>query len=392
MEEILYKKGKGGLLVWKILVEARGGGAAVITTRSGKLDGALTESFEEISRGRGGQTAFSRAKSLVSTKVKNKIETGYCRTVEEAERGSDALDQEPMPMCFKSIEPTLEAIKAAGIQYPVVASVKLNGVAGVYYPATGRLCSRKRKTLNVPHILEEMKARYPKEGCESRGIKLVHFEFWVPELRVNEINSLVKRNRPESKRLLAVVHDLGMEGRPTGERNKLRHEMFDGQGKGKKSCVEDHKREEVLLTPEKLFEYFKGCVETGEEGVCYRSSKEIYLFDNNTRRSANVGKIKPVYSKEFRVTAVTYDQRTEKVDGVNVTYMLCEFHCVTEEGKAFKAIPAWSHPRRHQFYIFNRNNEEGWIEELPPLTCEYREVTTDGAPFHAVAIDFREDV
>lgn len=392
-ETILWKKGKGGLLEWRVLCSELDGwqeGCAMMTVSSGQVWGKLTTSSQVIKKV-GSSSAYERALSLASTKIKNKLETGYCRTKEEAESGSSALAEEPMPMCFLSVQPEdLETIPL-----PCYASIKKNGVAGVYYPKTDRLCSRKRKTLKVPHIHEQLR-----KLCEGRkDILLVHFEFWTPGLLVNEINSLVKRNRKESNLLLALVHDVGLVDPEATASTRL---TFISDWLDKSSCPKVKPNYgEYITTYARLSDFFDKAKEAREEGIVCRYARSAYLYNNNTRRRITNAKVKPVFSKEFRVFGVSYDLEPSKIPGEEprkLVKFICEGFTDPDTGKVvtFEAVPAWTHDKREEWYaeFVTKALAEGGrsIEKLLPLTCEYRELTTNGLPFHAVAIDFRDDI
>jgi ATP-dependent DNA ligase len=137
------------------------------------------------------------------------------------------------------------------------------------------------------------------------------------------------------------------------------------------------------MDPRKIQDKMDHYIYKKYEGLMVRFDDVPYEYG---KRSPNLLKWKYVMDGEFEVVHITYERRMEG----GMKYLV-EFHCKFTNGKTFKVVPKWSVERRHQWWLDNKDKKvEDILPNLLPLLVEYRELTVNGMPFHAVGIDFRE--
>lgn len=381
----LYKKSKNGKLsVWWI--DHYGDhGAVDMVTKSGYDGMKIKEHHKQVLPNQLFPSAIDRAEKLSITKYEKKMREGFVEDKEEA------LSAETPKNPMQCLRVDIEQIKS--IPVPCIAEEKINGVCGWYdHSKPHTLFSKTGKEQDIPHLREQIQ-NLINNNTFGITIQYVHFEFFKEGLRVNEVNSLVQKPTEETEDLCAYIFDVvpAENNMDTLNRCKLRNMAFVSI----EPSLITHLRNvpwAIMKNHKDLATTYHEIVKNGGEGIIARGMNDLYLFDNKNSRSMACVKIKPVYSREFKVINMQFDRRSFQIKGKRglshkQTFMLVEFICETEEGKTFKAIPAWSREKRHEYY------EKGIkTADLGLLTVEYREVTQYGVPFNAVAIDFRDDI
>ena len=142
---IMYKKNATGTLQqWQVLIEPQESGGYLLTTESGKIDGAITRGRGKlISEGKVNRTALEQAELEANSKFKKKQDSGYFLTEEEALENLVLL-----PMLALNFEK-----RSHDISYPAVAQRKFDGVrclAITQSDGSVKLMTRKGK--DFPHL------------------------------------------------------------------------------------------------------------------------------------------------------------------------------------------------------------------------------------------------
>lgn len=362
----LYKRdSKGKIREWTVDVEMVNSESATIEITSGIVDGKLVSKTEEILPNKLYKCAFERAKSLASTKHKNKLKSGYVMSIEAAEK-AEVLQK---PMLAKRVE--IEDVDS--LKLPLYGQTKKNGVRG-WYDCTNRvLYSREMNQLNPPqHIVDTLRVM----AEENPDILWRDLELYADGYPVQDVVSMVKGDHED--------------------KHKLRIWLFDCVHKDKelpfskryKECVKAQNGFSLVdiaycwlyIKHSEIKDAYWSLIDASEEGLILRDPNASYKFDNGNHRSSALIKVKPIYSKEFKVCSVSYDWKV--IDGERTP--LVEFVCEDENSNKFKVIPNWTTKRRASWFYDPENDLS------IPLTVEFRERTKKGIPNPARGIEFRD--
>ena len=362
----------GKIQTWGIDVTGDYTGA-IMTTYSGVNEGKLRENIKAVGPSKTNTDAFDRAENLVFTKYKNKLQSGYHESIEEAKDApAPKSPMHALRIDHKDINK---------VPLPCYGEVKRNGFCGWYdHNSPDSLLSRTLKYQDVPHIREQIC-----ELIKGTDIRFVHFEIYVDGWPLTRISRAIKKENEDTPLLQAHIFDVVTEdGKvPQDARVQERGMLFKTHPE-LEALVNVHSVH--LKNVPQLENFYKIACKAEEEGVVFRPWKDVYQFDNKTHRSTSLIKMKPKYSGEYTVKSITYLKTKEMVNDKLTTYMLAEFHC-EHEGSPFKVIPAMPHLDRHQMFLDRVSAKD----LTGPVTVEYREVSEYNVPQHAVAVGFRED-
>jgi hypothetical protein len=369
----LYKKdSKGKMRVWyQKLSEVQSGTTTFAITYSGLLGGKLTERSKPIENSKV-KKSFERAVTLMDNTVVKKIRDGYCRSTEEAESAGVLFK----PMKAHTYEPGKTVLP-----FGFWIQTKINGVRAPYNCETDVLHTKSGLKYSIPAVQEELKRFTEILGYSTDG------ELYVPGLTAPEITGCAKRmNDPRRAQFEYHLYDCMMDegfGKRWASIGTAWVDFVSIYGIPKYIKLVTT---EYLKDPSKLQDKMDHYVYLKYEGLMVRLDDVPYEYGKRTK---NLLKWKEIMDGEYEITGITYERRMGSVQEGGMKYLV-EFHCKFSNGETFKAIPKWSVDRRHQFWMDNKDKKpEDLLPTLEPLLVEYREVTVNGLPFHAVAIDFR---
>jgi len=368
----LYKRSKSGKIqTWAIDIQGDANEATMITY-SGLHEGKLRENLKIVGPTNVMKSALNRAEKLVATKYTNKRLAGYCDSFDEA------IDAQVPKSPMNALR--VDYSNRDKVPLPCYGEVKLNGFCGWYDTmCPDYLMSRTLKKQDVVHIREEIQ-----ELIKGSYVRFVHFEIFCPGMRLTEISKAIKKPNEDTPRLQAHIFDVVTDDGLV---------PMDARVNARKVLFRMHPELDALVNvnsihlkrQSEIINFYKIACDAKEEGIILRPWKDTYQFDNKTHRTTSLVKMKPVYSGEYKIHAITFLKTKEKVDGKDATYMLAEFHC-EHEGNPFKVTPAMTHKERHQMFL-----DRVKVDDLGPVTIQYREISAYGVPQHAVAVGFRDD-
>lgn len=382
----LYKAHKASVGYWSIHAEIAVGTGAIIVIHHAKSSTA--KPVEQIipvkgkNIGRSNETTpFQQAQLEVQSRINKQLDKGY--TYEVPELGAVVTNTlgTLRPMKATALQDMKEDIIDWSCAY---VQPKLDGHHGMYKKDNshaakaiikdGVLYSSTGKRINLPHIYEAIEALglsdLPLDG-----------ELYQHGKTLQEIGSLIKRPREESKQLSFYVYDLVM---PTSF-----EERFLGILASRLSATEGVirlvKTEKVTCMAEAkaLQAYW---VENHYEGAILRHGKNGY---EDGIRSTQAVKLKDYQDAEFEIIGAKKGKpyiRTDEETGETQQYERCVYICQTENGEVFDALAPGSMYEKHQAWV----DREEAIGEL--LTVKFFCYSKDNIPQQPVALRIREDI
>ena len=350
----LYKKGSSDKMkVWSI--ELKDGNEI---TYSGYHNGKMKATSKKVT---------GNAEKKMETKVLKKKREGYLESLEEAENSGPTLSgMQAMSMTLDEAKRFVDLRRNQKLN--TLVDYKMNGVRGTYFRELDIIQSKGNKTYDVPHIHESLR-----NFCDDNGFAMLDFEFYCHGMKVNEIASLVKNKAKDQTSLVAFIFD-GLNGlgdlTPAVERRRQIASALPGRYPYLSKCISY-----TINASMDLENLFTEALNSDHEGLVLRIPELPYDWDNKGRRSEVMVKVKPLYSDEFQVVGHSYEKR--KVNGK--WYDLILYTCVTEDGTQFTVTPEGDFESR----CVDATPKGAWY------TVEYRELTVNGIPFHAVGKGFR---
>ena len=363
----LYKKNSAGtkILTYHISILDNGDEEpALQTTVTGDLSGGKEKVAEKLIKGNKRQEPFERAVSLADTVFSKKQRLGYHLSEEEAQNASTPLTA----MLASTLDPK-EILDMSQRDFPLYMSEKLNGLRGTYHADTNKIMSRELKEYDKFDGLHEAL----RDICRSE-IPFLDFELKSShEAPINEQVSMVKHG---DSRVVAYIFDMpSLDKEPFSQRLQWMMALDKVNKSPYIEVIPTH----VAKTPQELLDFYERMVYEGAEGVMIRPMDSVYKWNNKTSRGKELQKIKPLLSAEFKITGIGCERRI--IDGVNIE--LIDFLCETHNGKeTFKVTPAsfGVELRKTMYTSFRRG--EIVVDELPLLSCDFREWTAKLKPFH----------
>lgn len=331
---------------WEISVSG-----TTIKISHGHLNGAKTDTYEEIEKGKGGRSLYGQIVSRVRSRINTQKLKGYKDSIEEAQQGrTNSLDL-PKPMLAQP--------------WDKVKNIDLNS-SFVQYKYDGNRCllirqgdevlaySRKGKLItSIKHILDD--ADIP-EGVVIDG------ELYAHGVPLPTIRSWISKAQANTEKLHYHAYDAIL---PIEYKYRLR--FLEGCKFGDSISIAPttlfHEREKPLS------ELMKESREQGYEGLILRAPGCGYEIG---KRSKSLIKVKSFLDGEFIVTDIYLSDK-------GMPMATCEVN--TE--KSFDIVLPGTRAEKLQQYM-NRSHHIGNI-----LTVEFSQWTPDGIPFHAVAKAWR---
>lgn len=366
-EVTLYKNHSGTVGDWIIsALENASGTAELLIRYSKKIGGeyvAKTVPVVGKNIGRSNETSPGQQAVLeLDSRVNKQLDKGYVRTIEEA--GTPATNSLGLkkPMLAQPID----KVKPESIDWDnAYAQPKLDGhrclVNGIMY-------SRQGKEILLPHIHEAL-------GDQRLLDKGLDGELYVHGMMLQDIGSLVKKPRQESRQLILHVYDL-MRDAPYHERLAELQELLEGvQGP-----ILAHTTE-VVTGRDHLDTLHKQWLAEGYEGSILRHGLAHYEDD---KRSNSLLKVKDFTDSEFEVIGV---ERGTPNGSYEVPVWICSNSGgLTEDDKTFKVTAQGNMQQKHEQWLMKHQHIGR------QLTVQHFGYSKNNVPLLPVALRWREDV
>lgn len=354
----VYKKDtKGKIREWTLWVEHDDEDSTIHTKAGIYLKDSSYVNHEKLIAASKHKDARTRAVDLAKGKFSRKMESGYCKTVEEAE---DWVPSRPM------LSKTTYLDELETLDYPVICQPKIDGVRCIFKgdkePGRGRLQSRLDKPfMHIPHIEDWLTGEY---GVYLDG------EIYHHGTRLQDIVHHLKNPRVYSGKLDLTYVLFDMPDRLGTPYIKRLGNLLDWYGKMHSDVKEQIKvlSFSICGSPDEVKAYYTTCLDEGYEGIMVKSMDSQYQWDSRTGDSL---KLKPVLSSEFKIVDTTHED------------FKIIFICSLDDGTLFEVVPAWNHSGRRESWRHRGDYEDKM------LTVEYRNLTKSGIPFHAVGVAVR---
>jgi DNA ligase-1 len=372
---IMYKKTAiGTLQQWQVLLLPQESGGYLLTTASGKVDGAITQGRGKlITEGKVNRTALEQAELEANSKFKKKQDEGYFETKDEAMNNLVVL-----PMLAHNFEK-----RSHDIRYPAVAQRKFDGVrclAITQADGSVRLMTRKGKDFaHLNHLRDQIKALNIEPNMVLDG------EVYSDSLTFQEATGLVRRQtlKPgdieKMEQIDYRLYDAILLDRPEAtflDRYSKLAALFPTS-----SSVEGRRMGNLVLTenfplrgPEdimSLHSQFTGDEEF--EGVMIRNLHGTYDLN---KRSKHLQKFKTFQDAEYEI--IGYTEASGNDQGTVVWIVK------TAIGQEFRVRPEGTRESRREYF----ENGDDYIGKM--LTVKFFELTDDGVPRFPVGIAIRD--
>lgn len=359
MTTTLYKTDANDQIrVWSIIAENN-----VLIIQHGVLNGATQVSTEVVKLNKSGRDIDQQVTLAMQSRINKQRDKGYCDSIEEAidSKGLNA-SKFAKPMLAQKFR-DVKNIDFANcfVQY------KYNGHRCLVTKQDGKLIaySRNGKPINsIDHILKDL--QWLPEGYTLDG------ELYLHGVPLQTIGSLVRKNQPDSKKLVYVVYDCLFVDKPYSDRNLYVHNMLIDRF------------DNVVVAPTKqlqnkrpIKERLTESIANGYEGLILRHGITGY---EPGKRSQSLVKVKQVLDDEFCIVHVH-----QSADG----WAIFECNSMPRVGPTAKVFSTFrvsamgTMQDKHDAWT-NRNDFIGKM-----LTVEFFEWTIDTKPFHPVAIGVR---
>lgn len=353
----LYRKNALGIGTWSIWNE----GSTIKIAHSSTLEGAKILHEEVVNVGKQSRTLEQQVQHRIASRISKQKDKGYTEDLELA--ATQLLNQLgfEVPMLAQKYKGQ-DLSKGAFIQR------KLNGLRCLAVNDGGviTMYSRKGKVFEHLHEIREELLHLIPEGETFDG------ELYHHGTSLQTIQSWAKRRQSNTLKISYIMYDIIDKVNGFGSRIEiLNNAMNDFKNAGhipKRINVLPTKK---IYTQEELDESFAKAIAAKFEGLIVKIDDIPY--ENGVRSRSNL-KVKEAYSTEAICTAVTVSEKGNPV---------CEF--TWHNGKKFGASPPGGDAEK----LHVLQNPSLYIGR--PATIEYRELTDDDIPFHAVATNWRED-
>lgn len=346
----LYRRNAFGIGCWSIWCN----GNVITISHSSVVGGSPINHTETVERGKQGRSISDQVESRINSRVSNQRDKGYVENLDEAAKGAfNQLGLLP-PMLAKVYKGSID--KSSWIQR------KINGLRCLITRQDGVLIaySRRGKTLlNIDKILSEAEL-FIAEGDTFDGELYSHGE------SLQTIASWVKRKQFFTDKLEWIIYD------------KISSDTFSERHDELLSVVKPLNLRQCKVLPK--IEYidqkqcdgeFKSAISDGFEGLMIRLNGVGY---ESNKRSNSLQKYKPCFDTEVVVKDILLSEKGNPV---------C---IVSYKDVEFKLSPPGSKSDRLKAY----NDKINYIGRQ--INIEFRELTDDGVPFHAAAINWRTEI
>jgi DNA ligase-1 len=319
--------------------------------------GAESVHSDKVELNASGRNIQQQVELEMQSRVSRMLDKGYKYSRDEALAGATNQLGLLNPMLAQPLD------KVTNLSFEVAfVQPKLDGHRCLITNHNGHIIaySRKGKIIDtVPHIASDF--RWLSPGRTVDGELYIHGE------SLQSLSSLIKRQQPGSSRLRYHWYDyVAPEG------FEVRHRrMWEAANKISMSyvdLVETHQVEDM----HKVYSLFRSYRSSGYEGAMLRLPYDGYEDNKRARQLIKV--------KERKDCEVTVLGAVPSKDGWAVLRVRTDWEA------EFDLTAPGSVPEK----LYVMENISKYIGER--LTIEYAHLTSDGIPFHAVAIRWREDI
>lgn len=361
MTTTLYKTDANDQIrVWSIIAEG-----SVLIMQHGVLNGTMQIATETVEVNKSGRDIGQQVTLAMQSRINKQRDKGYCDSIEEA-MDSKGLNAAGLlrPMLAQKFR-DVKNIDFANcfVQY------KYNGHRCLVTKQDGKLIaySRNGKPINsIDHILKDL--QWLPEGYTLDG------ELYLHGVPLQTIGALVRKNQPDSKKLVYVVYDA-----------IFKDGAYCSRALWLKSRGVGSTTPSICLAPTFIFaesrmpikERLAESIANGYEGLILRHGNAGY---EPGKRSQSLVKVKQVLDDEFCIVGVH-----QSADGWAIfeCYKRPGVLAYLQDNDTFRVSAMGTMQDKHDAWA-NRNDFIGKM-----LTVEFFEWTIDTKPFHPVAIGIR---
>jgi ATP-dependent DNA ligase len=337
---------KGQVRVWS--VEELGDGLMI---SHGVLNGLMQEKHESILVGLATRTLEEQMHSRAESRIKKKIDAGYCMTLEEAQNkphtNSLGFKKPMLAAKFKDCKKI--------DYYDLFVQYKYDGNRMLVRNENGTniAYTRNGKPIEtIPEIIEQM---IIPEGVTIDGEIYCHGE------SLQTIVSWVKRRQENSLKLRYHAYDVmvndGYESRFSMLTEMELGDFAEVVPTYKYSPDQGKTIKQLLIES----------IELGYEGLILRQNDCSY---ETGKRSKSLIKVKQFLDDEFKITGMHLSK-----DGLPM------LNLITDKGVTFKATVPGSMEQKHAYYADIEKTVKKWVR------LEFSQWTKDDVPFHPTATD-----
>jgi len=322
---------------------------------SALMHGQLATNEEVIEKGKATRTLQEQIDSRINSRIGKMRDKGYKDTIPEAAQG--VTNQ------LGLISPMLaQKLKAKSISRKIIQP-KINGHRCMITCVDGQIVaySKQGKIIDtIDHITNEFEGKLP-EGDTIDG------EVYKHGLKLQKIASLVKRKQKETETLVyyafdyIVGHDSSVENQ---HRNTILNSMM-AHVNPPAFCIPSA----TVRNIEEAEAIYAEHLAQGFEGSMLRNPSAKY---QQGKRSSDILKMKPLFDTEVEVI---------DIEPSDTGFGLCVCR-IEGVDKTFKVLAPGTHQDRYEAL----DNKAKYIGRQ--LKVEYRELTADQVPFHAVATEW----
>lgn len=311
---------------------------------------------------------------------------------------------------FKPLLAPNEEIDLKELNYPLLASYKLDGIRCIFYK--GQILSRSLKQIQNKQLREKFEPI--RKYTEEHQI-ILDGEIYSPELTFQEITSFVMTQDFEDKKSIKrygkimtipdhlkfycfdVIEDGGMiddcyfEARLDCVKKFLKDFRYISE-------VVEHV---IVNSPDEVSKLFEKALNDGVEGLILRDPEGRYKYGRGTVREGIIYKVKPYKTFDAQITGVVQatvvdlnaekkvnelgrSVTSKKKGDRNLIEKASAFN-VLYDGKELKIVLAMTDEEKEEVWE-NRNSYIGrWIEYKGML------IGAKDVPRHSVFLRFRED-
>ena len=339
----LYAKdAKGQIRTWSLSILEDG-----IFMEHGVLGGEQQEKFEQIDTGLASRTLEEQIESRANSRIKKKIDSGYCTSLEEAQikDRTNSLGF-ARPMLATKFD-SLKNIDYKNLYY----QHKYDGNRLLIKNDFGTIIAYTRQGKLVETLPELLSGIDIPEGVTIDGEIYCHGE------SLQTIVSWVKRKQPDTLKLRFHAYDV-ISDLCYSERLAVLKEYNLGDMAGVVPTFKYDGSTNIRILMHKS-------ILNGYEGLILRQDN----FGYEQKRSKSLIKVKHFHDDEFLIE----DIKLSKDD-------VPTLHCITDKGERFKAVAPGSFQDKNNIY----HNKDIIIGQYVHL--EYANLTKDGKPFHPNAL------
>jgi len=363
----LYQNHGGTIGYWAAWVEE---GGRVFTQHAKTLDGKpVRKEYQANAKNVGranATTPYEQGCLEVDSKARLKMDKGYVKTLAEAESPSTNSLGLLKPM----LATPMEKVKPEKIDWEqAFVQPKLDGHRALF--TDGVLYSRQGKVLELPHIVEAIKAA---------GIEDLHLdgELYIHGKSLQEMSKLIKKHRPESLDIEYHIYDQILDEQFLTRICRLGNTVSQWPVLTRLKAVPTYK----VTSLEELMNFHDHYRKHGYEGSMLRFGDEPY---RDGKRSRTLLKLKEFQDEEFLIIDVEEGKPYITDQG---TFRVPVYVCQVSTGNSptFTVTAPGTMEEKHKQW----ENHQDYLGTF--LTVKFHYYSADGIPQLPVALRFYETV